>query len=465
MANKFSDLLLSIHNTQIRTALERMFGIIGVAKGDYTGSCTLEVNLTGNVTGNITGDISGDVTGTLTNTAVGDQRTIDIQITPTTDDRQLYMDINYTSGKEAAYIISSSASTTGSTTAIRARGQGKAVGAATSAITGVHAQGIAFASLYSGTVNALYAEAISKTASTVTTIRGAMIACDSEGTPTSIGTMIGAHVRVKTSVEPATSYVALLVQNERFLPGWPCDAGIRLSDPVWEAAETAFTIGLDIATTSIVTTGINISSPTVNGIVISGASSTAQISLIHTLAAPDDNCLLVTSSSTSTNGSVSQAPVQIDHTMTGVGAVGGRAEFNTTFNGVGLAGGWTNALKGNFTFGASATGGTGLHSAVCAEMTVPNTTVGGGFFSPLEIELNIPASHVPQDKQLTMMTMSPNTTPATFDTYGTVMALQGVTVGAGKVFDTCTAGAASHALRISIAGTYYYIMLQDNVDA
>lgn len=66
MANKFSDLLLSIQNTQIRIALERMFAIIGVAKTDYAGSVTVEGDVTGDVTGALTGNVTGNVTGDVT---------------------------------------------------------------------------------------------------------------------------------------------------------------------------------------------------------------------------------------------------------------------------------------------------------------------------------------------------------------------------------------------------------------
>lgn len=216
------------------------------------------------------------------------------------------------------------------------------------------------------------------------------------------------------------------------------------------------------------TTPISIAVGTTSAISITGASSTAQVNLAHTLTAADDQCILMTSSSTATAGGTSQAPIKMTHTMTGVGAVGGRAEFNTTYNAAGAAGGWTNALKGNFTFGASATGGTGLHSGVCAEITVPDATVSGGFYAPIEAELNLPSSHVPQDKQLTMMYLSANTTPATFDTYGTLFALQGVTGADNKVFDDSVTAVTNPqieaALRISVNGTYWYIPLCDQPD-
>jgi len=234
------------------------------------------------------------------------------------------------------------------------------------------------------------------------------------------------------------------------------------------AAEKVRIDSVGVMSFSGTTTPILIAVGTTSAISITGASSTAQINLAHTLANEQDQSILITSSSTSTNGSNSQAPIKMAHTMTGVGAVGGRAEFNTTYNAAGAAGGWTNALKGNFTFGASATGGTGLHSGVCAEITVPDATVSGGFYAPIEAELNLPSSHVPQDKQLTMMYLSANTTPATYDTYGTLFALEGVTGADNKVFDDSVTGVTDPqieaALRISINGTYWYIPLCDQPD-
>jgi len=220
------------------------------------------------------------------------------------------------------------------------------------------------------------------------------------------------------------------------------------------------TTGLLLAGTG--TNGISITGVHASGISITGAMTTAGILIQYTLPAQPDHAIEVITTSASTTGGSSVRPIHMVHTSTGIGGVGHRAEFEHTTN-VAL-GGWANAIKGQMTFGAAGSV-SGLASAVNCEMTVPNQTVPSGFYAPLEIELNIPASHVPQANQLAMMYMSPNTTPATFDTYGTIFELAGVSVGAGKVFDTCTAAAASHALRITIAGTYYYIMLNSNVDA
>jgi len=203
-------------------------------------------------------------------------RAIDIQITPTTADRQVYIDVDYGANpKEAMYVISSGAKTSGTTIAGRFRGQGKAAGGSTANIFGVQAQGIAFAALYSGTVNALYAEAIAKGTSTVVTLRGAMIACDSEGTPTAIGTMMGAHVRVKTSVAPGTAYYAMRIENEKFGSGVAVDSFIDFKTTTWAGGSTVATDVIDLtALVGTVTNVINYSTTTATSFLYSDATVT-----------------------------------------------------------------------------------------------------------------------------------------------------------------------------------------------
>ena len=255
-----------------------------VEKADGTGvfkvdSSTPALTLTGatGVSGVFTQ--TGDLvlaSGSFTVTAAGVSRAIDIQVTPTSADRQLYMDIDYgANNKEAAYIISSSAKTSGSTTAVRARGQGKAAGASTAEIRGVHAQGIAFAALYSGTVNALYAEAIAKGTSTVVTIRGLMVACDSEATPTSITNMYGAHIRVKTTVAPGTDYIPLLVENEKFGSGVAVDSFLKFKTTTWAGGNTVATDVISTAgITGTVTNIVDYSGPTATSALYSSATIT-----------------------------------------------------------------------------------------------------------------------------------------------------------------------------------------------
>lgn len=160
--------------------------------------------------------------------------------------RQIYASLSYTVGKEAIYIINNCTATSGTVTGIRARAEGAAAGTATTTTNGLHAQGIAKDALFAATVNAIYAEAIAKATSTSTTIRGAMIACDSEGTPTDIGVMTGAHIRVKTSVAPATTFIGLIVESEKFGSGVALTSFIDIATATWTGGSTVAT---DVITT------------------------------------------------------------------------------------------------------------------------------------------------------------------------------------------------------------------------
>jgi len=306
------------------------------------------------------------------------QRAIDIQVTPNIADRQLYMDIDYgTNNKEAAYIISSSAKTSGDTTALRARGQAKAAGASTAEIRGVHAQGIAYAALYAGTVNALYAEAIAKDTSTVTTIRGAMVACDSEGTPTSITNMYGLHVRIKSSVAPGTDFIPLLVESEKFGSGVLSGAAIKVKDTTWGAAETSFTVGLYFNTTGIITTGVHFDAPVATGIKFDNAGTTRAIDIQVTPTSADRQLYMVIDYA----ANVKEACYVIAKSAKTTGeliAIRGRAEHKAV-------GAVTGEARGGFFQGisfANLYGGTctGVQSEAIAKDATTVLTIRGAFF-------------------------------------------------------------------------------------
>ncbi len=178
-------------------------------------------------------------------------------------------DLEVEASPRAAYF--KSRTTDAEATAIR--GRGEAAGASASAI-GVHAQGIAYTGVAQATVNALYAEAIAKDTSAVTTLRGAMIVADSEGTPTSIGTMYGAHIRVKSSVQPATAYNALHIENQKFGTGTYLGAFIRITDVTFVAGETVATNGVLIQATGDITYGFHVASLTTAAVKISNVWGT-----------------------------------------------------------------------------------------------------------------------------------------------------------------------------------------------
>jgi len=176
-------------------------------------------------------------------------RLISATVSPATVDEYIYLDVTYATGTDCMYIKTTCVATSGTLQAGRFRAEGRAAGASTANIHGVHAQGIAKDALYSGTVNALYAEAIAKATSTVTTLRGAMICADSEGTPTAIGTMYACHIRLKTSKDPTTANAVLVVESEKFGAGITTDAMVLIKDTTWQAANTTADVGIEFAMT------------------------------------------------------------------------------------------------------------------------------------------------------------------------------------------------------------------------
>lgn len=194
--------------------------------------------------------------------------------------------------------------------------------------------------------------------------------------------------------------------------------------------------------------GVAYADPALDSVTISGQ---ADLSGTVNITGGDVN---ITTSSASTDGSTSVAPLSVSTTMTGAGGVGGRAYFLTTINAA--LGGWSNAVKGEVVYGASGST-SGLGSSVLAEMTLSAGT-SAGTYAPLEIELNL-GSGASTGTLTSLIYASINgADKATFDTNGRFFNLAGVTAGAGKVWKTgTTLGTAAGALRVRIAGTDYWL--------
>ena len=180
-------------------------------------------------------------------TDAGVQRAIDIQITPTVADRQLYMNINYAgSSKEAAYIIASGSKITGEVVAVRARAQSTAASGATGEVRGVYGQGIANAALFCGYATGVFGNAIAKTTSVSVGLRGGFFEAESEGTPTSIANIWGIHVRCKTSVAVTTDYIGVLIENEKIGTGVAYDSFLAFKTTTWAAGNSVSTYVVDM---------------------------------------------------------------------------------------------------------------------------------------------------------------------------------------------------------------------------
>lgn len=120
---------------------------------------------------------------------------------------------------------------------------------------------------------------------------------------------------------------------------------------------------------------------------------------------------------------------------------------------------WANAIVGKVDL--STTGYVaGLVGVICGELDMPTTVPPGGIgtYSIFEAEVNMAGTGggVPID----IMNINIWGTQATsFDTYGNILDISGVSVGSGKVFQQNTAADATHALRIKVNGTPYYMLL------
>lgn len=169
-----------------------------------------------------------------------------------------------------------------------------------------------------------------------------------------------------------------------------------------------------------------------------------------------------------TNTAVSSASLMqaltVDMTTTGASAVNMIENARFTVTSQVQNGAWLNALVGKVDFGATGYV-TGLAGVVCAELDLPTTNPAGGSgtYTCFEAELNMPTgftSTVP----VSFLTLNAwGAGIANFDTYGYIMDITGVSIASGKVFQANN-NTASHALRIRVAGTPYYILLSDTSD-
>jgi hypothetical protein len=153
-------------------------------------------------------------------------------------------------------------------------------------------------------------------------------------------------------------------------------------------------------------------------------------------------------------------PMVLETTLAGAGATGGRARFQLTAN-VAL-GGWANALKAYTSFGASGRI-TGLASALCAEMDLSTGTTQGTY-APLELELNL-GNGAKTGTTTSLIHANVNgDAVGEFDDHGYIMNIQGISADTGHVFQAAavTDINSTHALRIKIGDTDYFIPLHTN---
>ena len=224
------------------------------------------------------------------------------------------------------------------------------------------------------------------------------------------------------------------------------------------AGDTNGAVSIGATNTASIAIGSSSATTTFGGKASVGTSG----SPIDLLTTATNKALEIYSTSASTTAGTSVEPIYMKSTMTGAGGVGGHALFHMYTN-VQL-GDWANALKGYTEFGASGSV-TGLGTAVLAEMKMPGATLTGGNYAPFEAELVFTASGTTGGTPVSFLHAQASgdaTALADYRSTGYVMSLQGLgSAASGKIFQANTAAAATHALKILIGSTPYYIMLTD----
>jgi hypothetical protein len=158
-------------------------------------------------------------------------------------------------------------------------------------------------------------------------------------------------------------------------------------------------------------------------------------------------------------------PVVVSSTLTGAGVTGGRAKFATTINAA--AGGFSNALKADVTYGASGST-TGLGSAFVAEMTLSAGTTAGTY-APVEIELNA-ATGDSTGTLTSLIHASVNGTGAdsVVNANAVLVNLVGMTAGSAGDTDMVTAPGGNFAatdltsgigIKVKVGASFFYIPL------
>jgi len=98
-------------------------------------------------------------------------------------------------------------------------------------------------------------------------------------------------------------------------------------------------------------------------------------------------------------------------------------------------------------------------------MRMPAKTLTGGNYAPFEAELVFQASGTTGGTPVSFMHAQASgdaTALEDFQDNGYLMSFQGLGAAtSGEIFQANTAAAATHALKILIGGTAYYIMLTD----
>jgi hypothetical protein len=177
----------------------------------------------------------------------------------------------------------------------------------------------------------------------------------------------------------------------------------------------------------------------------------------YTAGSPVFELYATSSNATSTNAE----PFYVKSVMTGANGYGGRSRFHAYTN-VALT---TNfmALKAYTEFGSSGSV-TGLAAGFCAEILMPNASVGGSYYA---LELEYVAGGTSTNPASCGWIYMNNTGDSNgdFDDNGVLFDINGLTADSGHLYDTTASDSGGDAtLKIKVNGTVKYLLIADDAN-
>lgn len=142
-----------------------------------------------------------------------------------------------------------------------------------------------------------------------------------------------------------------------------------------------------------------------------------------------EDLLAVVQTNASTTGV--ERTFTVDQTMTGIGASAEAAAATLTSNVV--CGTYANAFCGKINL-STAGGVTGLAGVICAELDMPGGACAAGTYSVYEAEINMPASYSGAVPINVFQINVWGDTAASFDDYGNLFEITGVTSGEAHIW-------------------------------
>lgn len=126
-------------------------------------------------------------------------------------------------------------------------------------------------------------------------------------------------------------------------------------------------------------------------------------------------------------------------------------------------GNWANAIFGKLDYSTDGVA-YGVGSAICAELSLPGSSVSRGTYYAWQTEIDCPASCAMNGNPIAVMSISTwGANKTQFDDVGLLFDISGPSAGSEKFWDTSASAATGDAtLKIRVGGAFKYILVADD---